>query len=75
MSDIHLDLDAELRRFVEREIAEGRFHSVGEIVEHALQLLEQRENRLAELRAIMDEVEGVRRTVPAPPPRDLDRAR
>jgi antitoxin ParD1/3/4 len=55
---IALDLDQTVHRFIEREVAEGRFRSAGEVVEAALQLLEERETRLRALRSI---IEGAQR--------------
>jgi antitoxin ParD1/3/4 len=44
-----------LERFIDAEVAEGRFRSPNEVIETALQMLEERETRLAKLRAAFDE--------------------
>ena len=57
MTPTSLNLDESLTRFIEREVAEGRFGSAGEVIEAALQLLEEREQRLRRLRSLMAESE------------------
>jgi antitoxin ParD1/3/4 len=62
MRPTDLDLNESLTRFIEREVAEGRFGSPGEVIEAALQLLEEREQRLRKLRSLMAEAERVKRS-------------
>jgi len=61
LNQIEIALDETLERFVEREVAEGRFRSIAEVIEAALQMFEQRESRLAALRAIMTQTERLPR--------------
>jgi len=49
--DIGIRLADHLDRFVAEEVAERRFGSADEVIEAALLLLEERESRLAKLRA------------------------
>jgi antitoxin ParD1/3/4 len=49
--EIGIQLADHLGRFVEQEIAGGRFGSANEVIEAALIMLEERESRLAKLRA------------------------
>jgi antitoxin ParD1/3/4 len=53
MSDKSFDLPDELERFIQQEIALGRFSSLNEIVEAGLLLLQERESRLAALRSLL----------------------
>jgi antitoxin ParD1/3/4 len=43
------------QKFIERQIARGRFGSASEAIRAGLQLLEERENELERLRAAIDE--------------------
>jgi antitoxin ParD1/3/4 len=54
LTPINVDLDEAVQRFIEREIAEGRFRSAGEVVRAALELFEERETRLRALRSIIE---------------------
>jgi len=58
MSKEHVDLADELKRFISREITEGRFSTPREVIEAGLLLLEERETRLAALRAAIAETES-----------------
>jgi antitoxin ParD1/3/4 len=51
MSDTTYELTDDLKRFIRHEIAAGRFNSAREVIEAGLLLLEERETRLAALRA------------------------
>jgi antitoxin ParD1/3/4 len=53
--DLAVQLGDHLDRFIQDEVARGRFRSPSEVVETALLLLEEREARLAKLRAAFDE--------------------
>ena len=55
--DIDVHLDDHLERFVQQQLAERRFGSVREVFEAALLLLEEREARLAKLRAAFQQGE------------------
>ena len=63
-SDTQLDLAQDRKRFIHREIAEGRFSSPTEVIEAGLLLLEERESRLAALRAAI--AENDRASTPPP---------
>ena len=58
-------LAEQFQSFVRQEIANGRFRSAQEVVTAALELLQEREQRLAALRARLEEGE---RPSQAPPP-------
>jgi len=62
--DIENRLKERFGRFIRQEVAKGRFQSEAEVVEAALELLEERETRLAKLRAELQEAEQL-----APPSR------
>jgi antitoxin ParD1/3/4 len=64
---IDVDLDEALRRFIDGEVAEGRFQSANDVIEAALQLLQEREGRLATLRSLMPQSEPKSRRSPEPP--------
>ena len=49
--DVSVHVTDHLRSFIEREVARGRFSTAEEVLEAALLLLEERENRLFKLRA------------------------
>ena len=61
---IDVDLDEGLGRFIDGEVAEGRFRTANEVVEAALELLKEREVRLAALRSIMAQMERAQRAAP-----------
>ena len=45
-------------RFVAEQVERGRFNNASEVVRAGLRLLEDRETRLRELRALLDEAEA-----------------
>lgn len=45
-------------RFIARQVENGRFANSSEVVRAALRLLEDRETKLAELRALIDEADA-----------------
>ena len=55
--NVSLVLDGELARFVEAQVAKGRFGTPAEVVRAGLRLLEDREERLSALRAALIEGE------------------
>ena len=57
MADTQIDLPEECLRFIDREVIQGRFSSRREVIEAGLLMLEERETRLASLRAVIAEVE------------------
>jgi antitoxin ParD1/3/4 len=54
---LSLTLDEHFARFVEGQVADGRYDSTGEVVLAGLRLLEDQETRLADLRAALIEGE------------------
>ncbi len=52
-----IDLDDQLDAFVESQVAKGRYDSAGDVLRPSLELLEERERRLSELRAALIEGE------------------
>ena len=50
-------LDDHFSDFIERQVAQGRYDNAGEVVRAGLRLLEEREARLAALRASLIEGE------------------
>jgi antitoxin ParD1/3/4 len=56
-SDTELDLAQDLKRFIYKEVSEGRFSSPTDVIEAGLILLEERETRRAALRAAIEESE------------------
>ncbi|HEY1261374.1 MAG TPA: type II toxin-antitoxin system ParD family antitoxin [Stellaceae bacterium] len=52
-----ISLEEHLAGFVERQLADGRYGSVSEVVQAGLRLLEEHETRLAALRAALIEGE------------------
>jgi antitoxin ParD1/3/4 len=60
MADTQIELAEECLRFIDREVIQGRFRSRREVIEAGLLMLEERETRLASLRATIAEVESHR---------------
>ena len=69
MSDTSIELTDDLKQFISREVTAGRFRSPREVIEAGLLLLEERESRLAALRAKIAEVERADIGHRAPEPR------
>jgi antitoxin ParD1/3/4 len=56
-NEIDIDLGDELKRFIHREVVEGRFSSAIEVIEAGLQVLQERETRRAALRSLIEQSE------------------
>ena len=55
MNTPQIDLTEDLKQFIHREVASGRFRSPNEVIEAGLPLLEERESRLAALRTAIEQ--------------------
>lgn len=55
--EIKIDLGDDLKRFIHREIEDGRFRSAHEVIEAGLLVLQERETRLAALRSLIEQSE------------------
>ena len=53
--EIAVRVGEHLERFIHQGVAGGRFRSESDVVETALLLLEERETRLSQLRALFDQ--------------------
>ena len=66
MTQSTIELEGIYEEFARREVAIGRFVSVSDVVRAGHELLQEREGRLAKLRALIEEAE--RASLPPPPP-------
>jgi putative addiction module CopG family antidote len=56
-NELDIDLGDDLKRFIHREVVEGRFSSAIEVIEAGLQVLQERETRRSALRSLIEQSE------------------